>query len=234
MTIHEAASAGDVLQMLDLLRERAELVHARDQHDQTPLHLASSADVARLLLEYGAAVDAPGWMGEAPLHSAAWRGRPDIARLLIARGADVHACRPGRDDTPLHFAEDEEVAGLLIENGAEVDATDIYKATPLHWAAQFGREGVAGRLIRAGADVDARSSTKDTPLHRAAREGHDGVVNLLLRSGARIDARDRDGCTPLHLAARRARTSVVAVLLGSGADSHLEDRYGQTYDRQER
>jgi ankyrin repeat protein len=232
MTIHEAASAGDVSQALTVLTEQRDLVHSRDGHDQTPLHLASSVDVARLLLECGADANAPGWMGETPLHSAASGGRAEIARLLIARGAAVNARRPERDDTPLHFAANEAVANLLIENGAEVDARDIYKRTPLHWAAQFGREGVAACLIRAGADVDARGSTKDTPLHWAAREGHASTLSLLLKRGAHIDVQDRDGHTALHFAAWRARTALIPLLLDCGANPNLEDRYGQTYDRQ--
>ena len=90
----------------------------------TRLHQETSAEELERLLDGGWNVDAPGWMGETPLHSAARRGLPKIALVLIRKGANVNARRPDRLDTPLHFASNAEVARVLIEHGAEVDALD--------------------------------------------------------------------------------------------------------------
>jgi len=66
----------------------------------------------RCLLDLGVPVDTPyeegdGYWGIAPnstaLHVAAWRARPEVVKLLLARGAEVNA-RDGRGRTPLMLA----------------------------------------------------------------------------------------------------------------------------------
>jgi len=55
------------------------------------------------------------------LHAAAHGDKKDVAALLIARGADIHAKNPGGrtplDETKVHNARS--VAKLLIEKGAK-------------------------------------------------------------------------------------------------------------------
>ena len=85
----------------------------------TRLHQVTSPEELERLLDGGWDVEAPGWMGETPLHRRPDGGCPKIALVLIRRGANVNARRPDRVDTPLHFASNADVAGVLIEHGAE-------------------------------------------------------------------------------------------------------------------
>ena len=58
----------------------------------TPLHDAAeqnSVDVARLLIERGADIDAKDNNGSTPLHYAAVENSFDVARLLIDSGANT-------------------------------------------------------------------------------------------------------------------------------------------------
>ena len=69
---------------------------------------------------------------ETPLHEAAYWGHPEIAKMLIANGADVNVA----DDTEkLHSIVrhwvDQEIAKMLIAIGAYINVTDKYGATPL-------------------------------------------------------------------------------------------------------
>src|SRR5947209_4042599 len=194
----------------------------------TRLHQATNVEELERLLDGGWDVEAPGWMGETPLHSAANRGLPEIALVLIRKGANVNARRPERLDTPLHFASNAEVAGVLIEHGAEIEGLDWSGRTPLHWAAQSGLVDVAGLLIRSGAGVDPQAKDGATPLHWAAREGHHEVVRLLLAHGAKPDVKDHEGCTPLHFGAWRGKLEAVEEPLRAGANPGIRDRSGKT------
>jgi ankyrin repeat protein len=73
--------------------------------------------------------------------------------------------------TCLHFATQEghtEIAKLLIEKGAGVNAKDKYNEnTPLHMAVQEGYTEIAKLLIEKGADVNTLNKDGNTPLHIA-------------------------------------------------------------------
>ncbi|KAI5783318.1 hypothetical protein FPQ18DRAFT_111991 [Pyronema domesticum] len=77
---------------------------------------------------------------------------------------------------------DLDITRLLIDNGADVSATDKDGQTPLHLASIYGYEGVAKLLIDKGADVSATSEDGQTPLHLAPNEG---VAKLLIDKGRR-------------------------------------------------
>ena len=95
-------------------------------------------EVAKLLLEHGANVDARNTTGETILLkvlSGPWprRNLANIVRLLLEYGADVNA-RDGTLKTPLHLAEyggEMEVAGMLVKHGADVNSQDNEGKTPL-------------------------------------------------------------------------------------------------------
>ena len=232
--IHAAAEASNAAAVAAFLAADRRLVHAKDRWENTPLHHAADVEVARLLLNHGADVNARGWMGATPLHDAAQHGRADVVELLIGCGGDVRARRTERQDTPLHWAATEAVARLLVDHGVDVGARDCFGRTPLHWAAGSGHAGVVRYLLRCGVPVDERSSAGavalagEAPLHEAAGGGHAGVVEALLGNGADVNALNGDGQTPLHKAAFHGKHDVVERLVRAGADLHVRDRSGQT------
>lgn len=85
--VHSAAHLG----MLDTLREivsaNPDVVHARGGDGQTPLHFASTIEIADFLLDNGADIDALDVDHEGT--PAQWMigDRPEIARHLVRRGA---------------------------------------------------------------------------------------------------------------------------------------------------
>lgn len=57
---------------------------------------------------------------------------------------------PCRASTPLHLAAgsgDADMTTFLINQGADVDARDLNKATPLHIAVEYEKEAVAQVLL---------------------------------------------------------------------------------------
>ena len=71
-------------------------------------------DIARILLEQGASVDAKAEHNVTPLHSAAFHGHTDTTRLLLERGADPSHPRTN-DKTPLDDAHDDTIKTMLKE-----------------------------------------------------------------------------------------------------------------------
>lgn len=97
--IHAAARLGKRERVLELLEQDPELVHARGGDGQLPLHFAATVDIAALLLEYGAEIDARDIDHESTAAQymvcerqyMEWREpfRHDVAQLLISRGAQT-------------------------------------------------------------------------------------------------------------------------------------------------
>ncbi|MGL5028592.1 MAG: ankyrin repeat domain-containing protein [Wolbachia pipientis] len=102
--------------------------------------------------------------------------------------------------TPLHYAvlSGREMVELLIEKGANINAVNESKNTPLHAATLSGKREVVELLIGEGAHIDAIDDNGNTPLSWAAEHSQKGVIESLLEKGANIDVIDGDGNTPLN------------------------------------
>ena len=195
-------------------------IAARDTHESMRL-LGSSPALASQTVAIGATradshpyffrdIAHYAYAGDTSLHFAAAAYETELARALIARGAEVRA-RNRRGAEPLHYACD----GGPGSTWWNADA-------------QFG---VVDFLIRAGAEPRAVDASGVAPLHRAVRNRCTGAVRALLLSGADARATNRTGSTPLHLAmlntgrsgsgtaeAREQQAEIIRLLLAHGAE----------------
>ena len=114
-----------------------------------------------------------------------------------------------------------EVMRLLIDAGADCNATTVDGTTALHLAAEEGHVEVVELLIQTGAEKNAATWSGKAALHFAAEDGHLEVVRLLLDAGAEKDAAAADGHTVLQAAVMYGHLEVVRLLLEAGADSNL-------------
>eukprot|EP00938_MAST-03A_sp_MAST-3A-sp1_P003793 g3793.t1 len=80
-----------------------------------------------------------------------------------------------------------DVAKVLLENGADVNAVAKNKFTALHLTAMKGHVDVAKVLLQNGADATAVNIYNETPLNTAAQRGHVTSTLQLLCFGAAID-----------------------------------------------
>lgn len=149
--LHAAAMAGQP-EVVSILLKSGAKVDSIDNTGRTPLLAYLSGDVSDIptlvaLLEGGAnpnQLDGP--LPAHPLDYAAMNGRADVADILIAFGANIDAKDNYFGETPLHLAiyvgqdvpaVQMEVAQLLIERGADVNAKDKNGLTPLDYAKRY-------------------------------------------------------------------------------------------------
>lgn len=109
---------------------------------------------------------------------------------------------------------------LLLEAGAEKDATTRSGMMPLHFAAHSNHLDVVRCLIESGAKKDELTrATGSSPLHVASVEGNLQIVRCLVEFKAKIDQPTlSDGSTPLCLASDQGHLKIVRFLLRAGAN----------------
>jgi RNA polymerase sigma factor (sigma-70 family) len=165
--------------------------------------------------------------GMTALHHAAERGATEVARRLVAAGADPNA-RDGRGQTPLDHASHagpwkagpaQDMIRLLLDHGATVDVFQ---------AAALGDTGRLTALLEADPRlVDARDGRGATPLYHAAHNLHLGAVELLLERGADVQLSPARGESPVATAIAHSWDAggpqVVDRLRAAGATLTLRD-----------
>jgi ankyrin repeat protein len=124
----------------------------------TPFFIATQSldlDFLRLLLAHGADPLVPTTEG--------------TTTLMVAAGLGVRT-----DRTAEETRKGLEVAKLLVELGADVNAVGEYKWTALHGTAYAGSETIAEFLLQKGADIEANDLWLETAL--AIAQGHTSVL----------------------------------------------------------
>ncbi len=187
---------------------------------------AGDAAKVRSLLDDGARVDARDEGGATALVAAAYGNHVEVARLLVAAGADVNA----KDDTEQsafliatsEVGDDTRLLELTLGNGADVDAKDSYNGTGLIRAADRGHVAIVRRLLATAIDVDHVNRLGWTALLEAIILGggdarHTEVVRRLVAHGVDVDIADREGVTPLAHARRQGYAEMVETLERAGA-----------------
>ena len=120
-------------------------------------------------------------LGESALMLAALKGQLDLAKKLIAKGADVN--KTGW--TPLHYAASNghvEVIKLLLENHAYIDAESPNGSTPLMMASMYGNAQSVKLLIDEGADPLLKNQIGLTALQFAQRADRPDSAELLTKA----------------------------------------------------
>ena len=112
------------------------------------------------------------------------QGHAEVVRLLLEHWMWEYSA-DGRDDygtTALMYAAaagDLEMARLLLENGAPINAQTDVGTTALMFAAAFGHVEVVRFLVENGADIHIQNGYNYTALSLAEERGHQEVVDFL-------------------------------------------------------
>ena len=228
------AVTGAQMEVIRLLLAKGADVNARTRGGETALHAAArcntTTDIAELLIEHGTDVNfgAAKWGKiDTALHAAAFQGHADMAKLLVAKGANVHAlCGPvGFATTPLDRVFFGAVT-ILVDERADVSFSTPDTRERMRTLLK-DRRAVAEVLLSAGADVSGLSSSALTVL---ARGGACEMAELLLDHGLNPNSMVSSAyrITLLHTAATAGSKDMVELLVTKGADVNAEDREGGT------
>lgn len=250
--LHAAAEAGD-LAMLQLGLERKLPVDTRDEQGRTAFRRAiekGRLEAARFLITAGADINARDTNGSTALHWRVRHGNDPVPALTPQPGFS-RATTPARESAllaalPPGFRPSSPAASLtpllfLLENRADVGATNFAGQTPLHDLPQTANnlgdrvgdytrqiERTVTLLVGYGAELHARDTNGATPLHLAAQRRNRLHLHGLLSAGAALELRDRQGRTPLLATASRNFPEITDYLLAVGADVEARDTDGNT------
>lgn len=206
--LHHAAKKNHIEITRFLLTHPEIDVNARDKIHRTPLHMACKKGfikIVEMLLEctdQGIDVNAQAKGGITPLHLAAHYGHLDAVDLLVVHpDIDLNATTSEEKFTALHMCAssgDGNIVRIILEAHlragqgtseeehmhAVINAQDVVKRTPLHYAAWENRVEVVGELLRSRfVNVNAADRDGFTALHLATWKGHREIVKLLLECG---------------------------------------------------
>ncbi|MEP2059806.1 MAG: ankyrin repeat domain-containing protein [Maribacter litoralis] len=91
-----------------------------------------------------------------------------------------------------------ELAKWLIDNGADINATDTYGKTPLH-SRSSSIFGNITSLLKLGADINLSDGKIGNALHTAAFSHNIGNCKILLDAGIPVDVISESGLTALEI-----------------------------------
>jgi ankyrin repeat protein len=152
------------------------------------LREGSDEVAAELIADKGLKLEQTAPNGNTALMLAAFKHNKRAVLALLARGAVV--TRPGW--TALHYAAasgDAEIAAILLDKFAYIDAESPSQLTPLMIAAREGHLEVAQLLLREGADARLRNNEKLSASQIALRAGHEQIAAAIDRHIAALPAR---------------------------------------------
>ena len=140
ISLHLALFNKDLDLVKLLVRYKAD-VNARNKDKLTPLHVAlhhsphGECRFIDVLLANGGDPNARDGSGHSPLHFASQKGDIEIAKSLLEGGAKVNL-KDWKRQTPLHVASNnQKMALLLVQHGADAFALDHNDAMPLQFGA---------------------------------------------------------------------------------------------------
>jgi len=151
----------------------------------------------------------------------------EIAKLLLSHGADVNGTQ-GRE-SPLIAAASlgaGRVAKVLIDAGANLEATSTFGARALHWAAWGGASATVELLLMSGAEMEKKcSGFGATPLfwavHGYGPSGHESksgqvaAARALIKAGAKVATTNKFGETAIAMSKRCAQQDMHELLAQS-------------------
>lgn len=243
--VHSAARLGMLEELKNLVEADPALVHARGEGGQTPLHFASTIEIAQFLLQRGADINARDLLHESTpaqhmvrvIQARHYRrDRQDIARCLVSRGCQTDiimaAALGDLDLVRRHVETDPECVRVRVsekyfpKRDPRSSGTYYIPAlgrdrTPHQVARDFGREDIFQFLME--------QSPEDVKLSQACQLGDESLFRTMLaRRPDMARTLSEQERRELADAAQNNNTNAVRLMLSSGWPVDARGEYQMT------
>lgn len=149
--------------------------------------MKGNVDVAKLLIEREKDINYKDSNGDTALMYAVETEKfnKEICELLLSKGADINATDGNGGNTILINitgirGNNEDKIKFIIDNGANVNASNQVKMTPLLQASMSGKLNLVKLYIEKGANIFVKNTWNQSALDLATMvESHNGVVAYL-------------------------------------------------------
>ncbi|KAF7114733.1 hypothetical protein CNMCM5793_009684 [Aspergillus hiratsukae] len=188
-------------------------------------------EAAKLLLDVMTDLDYVRSLEESPVFGLVLGKQTALLETILCRGINVDQRDVLGRTALFHAVEHEHILGvtLLLEFGADINASDNYQITPLYIAAERGLEAVIELLLQRGAQVDMKAYGSHTSLDAAITANSIKAVSLLIEHGANVNVIDSFRKTTLGRSLSDGiEAGILKLLLDAGADFTAPTLYGLT------
>ncbi|MEI0509244.1 ankyrin repeat domain-containing protein [Brachyspira intermedia] len=226
----------DNIKMAKLLIEHDSDINIKNKDGKNMIMIAcenGNEEMFNLLLENNADINEKSSWGASALIYASEKGNINIMKYLIDNGIDVNGKADDNGDTPLLWAvtgqNPYEASKLLIENGADVNATNNSGVAPATILA--GSVPKVVKLLKDnGADLDTKFADDDPPIAIAASVGNLEIVKALVENGADVNYYPNDmNYTAIYHAIDQGCYEVAEYLFKNGVDLNIELKPSDVY-----
>ncbi|QRI42952.1 ankyrin repeat protein [Cheloniid poxvirus 1] len=198
-----------------------ELVRGKNISKKDLLLLGKEIDeeqinIIKLLLDYGADINAVTSLGTSALLDAVYEENIEIIKLLISYGIDTYI-RSNNGVTAFILAakiKDINIIRYIVEH-YDGYKYYLYDSTAINEAINRNSIDILSFLLDLGLDTTVKDIFGNTPLHTAVICNNYNITKLLLERGVDPNIRNQVGRTPLYGACRYGK--IILLLLDYGA-----------------
>ncbi len=229
----KAALAGDFETVRLVLKKGAD-INIKDANGVTLLMCASSKkgsiEFLKYLLEQGADARATTTDGRSALDIAIVDQRPDMAKLLRAKGASIDAdARSAPFINAVMKGDVGKIRSLssAASLSAKIPSGPLKDHTALTLAVSLDDKSTVKALLQASATGGFQQDLM-YPLYLAAQGGQNEIIDTIMKDPAVKNADSWNTTVALKLAAESGRLETVKKMIALGADVNGADIYGYT------
>ena len=101
---------------------------------------------------------------------------------------------------------------LLLEKAAEPNISNALGASPLHFAAKYGKKSLCRLLIKYNANINQKDMEGNTPLIKAVEKDYFEIVEFLIENNADVSLKSNNNMTAFDYAKKRKDGKICRIL----------------------